>query len=146
MIRTLAATVLLAAPAAAQTLIDVETDRTVPEAVAALTEAIEGAGARVVATIDHQANAASVDAELRPLTKVIFGNPALGTPIMQADPRAGVLLPQMVIVWEDEGGQVRLSYLDPAEAMADLDVPPELLEPVAGALARLTGAAAGQGG
>ncbi|PRY94805.1 uncharacterized protein (DUF302 family) [Hasllibacter halocynthiae] len=134
---------LLAAPAAAQTMIDVETDRSVPEAVAALTDAVEGAGARVVATVDHQANAATVDAELRPLTKVIFGNPALGTPIMQADPRAGILLPQMVLVWEDADGQVRLSYLDPAEAMGGLDVPPELLEPVAGALRNLTAAAAG---
>ncbi len=124
-------------------MIDVETARSVPEAADALVAAIEGAGARVVARIDHQANAAGAGLELGPMTKVIFGNPEIGTPIMQADPRAGILLPQMVLIWEDADGQVRLSFLDPDAAFDGLDVPAEALMPVSGALATLTAAAAG---
>ena len=133
---------LLATPAAAQEMIDVPTDKTVPEATDALVAAIEGAGAMVVAVVDHQANAEGTGLELPPIRKVIFGNPQVGTPIMQADPRAAILLPQMVIVWEDADGQVQLSYLDPDAAFADLDVPAEALAPVKGALEKLTGAAA----
>ena len=139
----LAAALLVGAPAAAQQMIDVETSRTVPEATDALVAAIEGAGAQVMARIDHQANAEGAGMELGPLSKVIFGNPAIGTPIMQADPRAGLLLPQMVLIWEDAEGQVRLSYLDPDAAFGDLDVPAEALAPVKGALGKLTAAAAG---
>lgn len=134
---------LAAPPAAAQEIVEVETDRSVAEAADALVAAVEGAGARVVARVDHQANAAGAGMELRPITKVIFGNPAIGTPIMQADPRAGLLLPQMVLIWEDAEGRVRLGYLEPGAAFADLDVPDEALEPVRGALERLTAAAAG---
>lgn len=139
-----AALALCAGPAAAQQMIDVATDRTVAEATDALVAAVEGAGARVVARIDHQANAQGAGMELGPLSKVIFGNPAIGTPIMQADPRAGLLLPQMVLIWQDEAGQVRLSYFDPDAAFADLDVPDEALAPARGALAKLTAAAAGE--
>ena len=135
---------LCAGPAAAQQMIDVPTGRTVAEATDALVAAVEGAGARVVARIDHQANAEGAGMELGPLSKVIFGNPEIGTPIMRADPRAGLLLPQMVLIWEDAAGQVRLSYLDPDAAFEDLDVPDEALAPVRGALAELTAAAAGE--
>ena len=133
---------LAAGPAAAQDMIDVETGKSVPEATDALVAEIEGAGARVMARIDHQANAAGAGMTLGPITKVIFGNPRIGTPIMQADPRAGLLLPQMVLIWEDAEGQVRLSYLDPEAAFAGLEVPDEALDPVRGALEALTSAAA----
>ena len=139
----LALTLALATlPAAAQQMIDVPTAKSVPEAADALVAAVVGAGATVVARVDHQANAAGAGMELGPMTKVIFGNPAIGTPILQADPRAGLLLPQMVLIWEDEAGQVRLSYLDPDAAFADLGVPGEALGPVKGALDKLTAAAA----
>ena len=131
-------------PAAAQQIIEVETDRSVAEAADALVAAVEAAGARVVARVDHQSNAAGAGMDLRPATKVIFGNPAVGTPIMQADPRAGLLLPQMVLIWEDADGRVRLGYLDPDVAFADLDVPGEALAPVRGALDRLVAAAASE--
>ena len=95
--RLIAAAVLAAAPAApaaADEYMTLEAQGTVAEAADRLVAAIEDAGARVVARIDHQANAASVDLELPPATKVIFGNPGLGTPVMQQDIRAAFHLPQ----------------------------------------------------
>jgi len=38
----------------------------------------------LVKTVDHQAGAASRDLTLLPTTEVFFGNPRLGTPLMQS--------------------------------------------------------------
>ena len=66
----------------------------------------------IVAELDHQANAASVDMELRPTKIIIFGNPNLGTPLMQSEQTAGLDLPQKMLVWEDAAGMVNISYND----------------------------------
>ena len=57
----------------------------------------------------------------RPAQLLIFGNPALGTPAMQADPLAGLFLPLRVLVYRDGAGQVWLAYEDPADMLGDLD-------------------------
>ena len=57
---------------------------------------------------------ASVGLPLRPTTLVVFGNPAAGTPLMQAEQTAGIDLPLKALVWQDAGGAVNLSYNDPA--------------------------------
>ncbi|EMA50893.1 DUF302 domain-containing protein [Halococcus salifodinae] len=70
-------------------------------------------GISIVATVDHAANADSVGMELRPTTAVLFGNPKLGTPLMQASQTAGIDLPQKLLVYEDDSGAVRVGYNDP---------------------------------
>lgn len=67
----------------------------------------------IVAELDHQANAESVGMELRPTRIIMFGNPNLGTPLMQTSQTAGLDLPQKMLVWEDEEGVVNISYNDP---------------------------------
>ncbi len=67
----------------------------------------------VVAELDHQANAASVGLDLRPSRLVVFGNPALGTPLMQAQQSVAIDLPQKMLVWEDADGQTFVSYNRP---------------------------------
>jgi uncharacterized protein (DUF302 family) len=74
-------------------------------------------GLSVVAELDHQENAASVDMELPPTRVIFFGNPQAGTPLMQSSQRAGLDLPQRMLVWDDEGA-VKISYNDP-EYVAD---------------------------
>lgn len=44
----------------------------------------------IVAEVDHQANAASVDLTLNPIRIIFFGNPKLGTPLMQKNQLAGL--------------------------------------------------------
>lgn len=68
---------------------------------------------QIVAELDHRENAASVDMELRPTKVIIFGNPNLGTPLMQSSQSTGLDLPQKMLVWEDEDGTVNISYNDP---------------------------------
>ncbi|TVZ27219.1 uncharacterized protein (DUF302 family) [Gillisia sp. Hel_I_86] len=67
----------------------------------------------IVAELDHQANAASVDLELRPTKIIIFGNPNLGSPLMQNKQTTGLDLPQKMLVWEAANGTVNISYNDP---------------------------------
>lgn len=79
-----------------------------------LVAAIEGnANLTLVAELDHAANAASVGLDLRPTRLVVFGNPALGTPLLQAGQTVGIDLPQKVLVYEDASGTVRLAYNSP---------------------------------
>jgi len=86
----------------------------VPTTLTRLQAAIEKRGAGVFAVIDHAEGAASIDADLRPTTLVIFGNPKLGTPILQANQKAGLDLPLRVLVYQDEAGDTLLMANKPA--------------------------------
>lgn len=68
----------------------------------------------LVTTVDHAANAESVDMDLRPTTLFLFGNPAGGTPLMQENQSIGIDLPQKLLVWEAKDGSVNVTYNDPS--------------------------------
>jgi uncharacterized protein (DUF302 family) len=114
----------------------------VPDTVERLTAAIEGAGAKVAAVIDHAAAAASVDMELAPTTVVIFGNPKLGTPLMQENQKIGIDLPLKILVWQD-GGTTRVGYIEPEELAEEYDIDEDhkVIKTMEGALDKLTDAA-----
>ncbi len=118
-----------------------------PADVAATTQAlvatIEGAGATVFAVIDHGAGAASVGQALNPARVVIFGNPMLGTQVMQDDLLAGLALPLRILVYEGDDGITRLAHEDPSAFLGGYDVSPEApyMETIRGALMRLGAAA-----
>jgi uncharacterized protein (DUF302 family) len=107
---------------------------------------VKGAGATVFARVDHAAGAASVDMQMAPSQLLIFGNPKLGTPAMQADPLAGLYLPLKVLVYEDASGSVWLAYQAPSETFDDLAIPKDagFLAKMSGALNKLTMAAASE--
>ncbi len=66
----------------------------------------------VFARIDHAGGAHSVGLELRPTELLIFGHPRGGTALMQSRQTIGIDLPLKALAWEDEGGQVWLTYND----------------------------------
>jgi uncharacterized protein (DUF302 family) len=78
-----------------------------------LEAALKEKGITVAARWDHAAAAKSVDMKLRPMEVIIFGNPKLGTPLMQSNPQAGIDLPLKVLAWEDDHGQTWLGYTRP---------------------------------
>ena len=80
--------------------------------------ALESKGITVFARIDHAAGVASIDAELPNSQVLIFGNPKLGTPLMQENPEIGLDLPLKALAYEDDAGDVWLVYTDPAELKA----------------------------
>ena len=62
------------------------------------------------------AEARGAGLDLRDTTLVIFGNPAAGTPVMEAAPLSALDLPLKVLIWDDEG-QAKVTYTAP-EALA----------------------------
>ncbi|WP_027236977.1 DUF302 domain-containing protein [Leisingera caerulea] len=132
-----------ALPAAAE-LVTVQSQKSVGETIDALQAAVENAGATVFARVDHAAGAQNAALELNPSQLLIFGNPKLGTPAMQADMRAGLYLPLKVLAYEDGDGQVWLTYQDPGEMLSGLDIPADaaFIAKMQGALGKLTAKAA----
>ena len=75
--------------------------------------ALNEKGMTVFIRINHAEGARNVGKNLRPTELVIFGNPKVGTPLMQCDQRVAIDLPQKALIWQDEAGQVWLTYNDP---------------------------------
>lgn len=131
--------------ASAGGVVTVESAHDVATTIDRLAAAVEKAGATVFARVDHAGGAAKVGEDLRPTQMLMFGNPKLGTPALQAAQSIGVDLPLRVVAWEDDAGKTHLSYTDPAAMAARHGVPedhPAIMK-MTGALAKLTGAAAG---
>ena len=100
--------------AASDGLIAVKSDRDVAATVTRFEEALQARGLTAFARIDHAAGAAKIGKLLRPSQVLLFGNPASGTPLMECAQTMGIDLPQKVLVWEDDKGQVWAGYNDPA--------------------------------
>ena len=84
----------------------------VAEAVARIERALDGLGVTLFATIDHAAGARAAGLELPDEVVLVFGNPAAGTALMQADPRVGLDLPLRMLVWSRHG-RTAVGYRDP---------------------------------
>lgn len=76
------------------------------ETVARLEAALAARGIKVMAKIDHGANAAGVDLALPPTTLILFGNPAAGTQLMSSARTAGIDLPMKALVYEKDGAVI----------------------------------------
>lgn len=127
-------------------LVSVMGGESVEATVESLRGAIEESDAQLLTTVDHSENARRADMTLRPTTLLIFGNPTTGTSLMQASQTAGIDLPQKLLVWEDEAGQVWVTYNDPRYIVArhGIEGQRETLQRMGEALDRLARAGAGQ--
>jgi uncharacterized protein (DUF302 family) len=114
-------------------LVTLRSAHDVATTLARLTAALAAKGITVFARIDHAAGAQTAGFTLRPTTLVIFGNPAAGTPLMQAAQTAGIDLPLKILVWQDADGAVHLTYNDPMWIAARHELGPQV-RPVAEAL------------
>ena len=97
--------------------------RSVDQTVADLAAAVEGAGAKIFATIDQAAEAKEAGLELRPTCLIVFGDPRVGTPIMEVAPPAAIDLPLKVLVWQAEDGQTWMTYLSGEWLCARFGIP-----------------------
>ena len=111
---TIAALILLTALAYADNgLINVKSSHDTKTTADRLENALKQKGMTVFIRIDHTAGAQKVGQKLRPTELVVFGNPKVGTPLMQCRQSTAIDLPQKALIWEDEEGQVWLSYNNP---------------------------------
>ena len=99
----------------------------------------------IVTELDHAENAASVGLQLRPSKLIVFGNPALGTPLMQDRRTVAIDLPQKMLVYESADGSVAVIHNDPAylalrHGLRDSDAE---ISQIGAALQSLANAAAG---
>jgi len=67
-------------------------------------------GLAVFTVIDHKANAQKVNMQLRESKLIIFGNPMVGTLLMQEDMTIALDLPLKILVYEDAKGKVKVAY------------------------------------
>lgn len=84
----------------------------VKETIDRMLAIIEEQGWHLFARIDHAELAHKKGLELRPTELILFGNPEIGTRLMQDRQLAAIDLPMKVLVWEDEQGQVRIACND----------------------------------
>jgi uncharacterized protein (DUF302 family) len=83
----------------------------VGETVGRLVSALEGAGVKLFATIDHSGEAEQAGLTLRDTKLLIFGNPTAGTPLMQMEPLIALDLPLKILVWQDDDNEVWMTHL-----------------------------------
>ncbi len=107
-----------------------------------LVAVISKAGATLFARIDHQAGAEKAGLKMAPATVVIFGNPKMGTPIMNANPRAAIDLPVKVLIWTEDGNTM-IGAVAPAalQARHNIDGVDGPFNKMNGALNKLMGVA-----
>ena len=91
----------------------VESPHDVATTIDKLEAVLESKGMNVFGRVDHAANAEKVGLSLRPTQLLLFGNPNLGTPLMVSAQSAAMDLPQKMLAFQDESGNVFLSWDDP---------------------------------
>jgi uncharacterized protein (DUF302 family) len=91
--------------------------RSFADTVARLQELLAEKNVKLFSVIDQRAEARGAGLDLRDTTLVIFGNPAAGTPVMDAVPLSALDLPLKVLIWDD-AGQTKVSYYAPATLAA----------------------------
>jgi uncharacterized protein (DUF302 family) len=140
----LTASLALISGLAAADLVRKESAHPVKETVDRLESIVTEAGFKVFARVDHAAGAKSVGKDLRPTELIIFGNPAGGTVLIQAEQTMGLTLPLKVLTWQDEAGKTWIGYDEMSGLAAARGVAKDhpVVQKIGEALNGLTGAAA----
>ena len=111
---TITALILLTSLAYADNgIISVKSSHEVKATADRLENTLKQKGMTVFARINHTAGAQKVGKKLRPTELIVFGNPKVGTPLMQCQQSTAIDLPQKALIWEDQEGTVWYSYNDP---------------------------------
>ena len=85
----------------------------VPTTVNKLKSLIKEQGLVYFHTIDHTQNAKNVSMNLKPEKVVVFGNPKMGTVLMNCNPTMGLDLPLRILISTDYEGITTISYTNP---------------------------------
>lgn len=109
-----------------------------------LRAALDERGMTLVTMVDHSANAERASLTLPPTRLFLFGNPEVGTPMMQCQGSVALDLPQKMLLREEDGTTL-IEWNDPhylarRHDMDDCDLP---LDQVAAALSGIANEAAG---
>ena len=128
---------------AADGLVAVKSSHDVKATADKLESVLKEKGMTVMARVNHQQGAEKAGLELRPTEVVIFGNPKVGTPLMQCAQSVAIDLPQKALIREDASGEVWLGYNNPEylKNRHGIEGCDEVLDKVSGALGNFARAA-----
>jgi uncharacterized protein (DUF302 family) len=141
---SLIAILFFVSSAAADTgLVSVKSSHSVRKTADRLESTLGKKGMTVFNRINHAEGASKIGKKLRPTELIIFGNPKVGAPLMQCSQTVAIDLPQKALIWEDEAGQVWLTYNDPKYLATRHDISEcaEVLKKIENALRNFANAA-----
>jgi len=124
-------------------VMQVESPHDVATTIDKLAAVLESKGMSVFGRVNHAENAEKAGLSLRPTELLIFGNPKIGTPLMNCAQSVALDLPQKMLAWQDEAGKVYLSWNDPQylKSRHGIEGCDEVLQKVSGALTNFAKAA-----
>ena len=107
--------IILSTPCiASEGVIKVKSNYPVQETADRLEQAIKNKGLTFFTRISHSENAEKANMDLKPTVLLIFGNPKIGTPIMQCSRSAAIDLPQKFLIYQEADDSVWILYNDPS--------------------------------
>ena len=112
-------------------IVSIESRHGTDDTLEKLTNILDTHGVKIFALIDHSGEAEKAGMRMRNTKLLIFGNPKAGTPLMLAAPTAALDLPLKILVWEDAGGKVRLTYNSVEFLMQRHNLTPDLAANIA---------------
>ena len=105
-----AASLLAGSAWAGSDLVTKRSTRPFGETLDRLEAAARDNGLVVFARLDHAAAAKAAGLQMPPETVLVVGNPKAGTPQMLQHPTLGIDLPLKMLVWQNQAGEVFVSY------------------------------------
>jgi len=129
---------------AGQGMVKTKSHHSVKQTSDRLESLIKEKGLTLFIRINHAENAKKIGMDLRATELLIFGNPKIGTPLMNCQQNVAIDLPQKALIWEDEEGQVWIAYNDPQYLVKRHSITgcDDVIKKIEQALSKLTGAAA----
>ena len=112
-------------------IVTIPSHHSVDQTVAKLEGILRAKGVKLFAVVDHSGEAEKAGLRMNPTKLLIFGSPKAGTPLMVAAPSIAIDLPLKILVWEDAGAKVWISYNNPIFLQHRHGLPPELLQNIA---------------
>ena len=112
-------------------IVDIPSRHSAEEATEKLTNILQTKGITLFALVDHSGEAEKVGLKMPPTKLFIFGSPKAGTPLMLASPSIAIDLPLKILIWEDSGGKVWVSYNSSAYLEERHGLPRELTQNIA---------------
>lgn len=127
-----------------ESLVSIKSDFTVKESADRFEKILKQKGFTVFSRIDHSKNASNANLSLEPVEVVIFGNPKIGTLLMQCSKTVAIDLPQKMLFWVDENNQNWLTYNNPKylKERHNIEGCDQVITKISGALDKLSKEAA----
>ncbi len=125
-------------------LVRVKSDFGVEKTTKRLVKILDNKGMTIFNKINHKKNAKNVGMELPPTRLVIFGNPKMGTKLMQCAPSVAIDLPMKFAVNKDSSNQVWITYNSPKYLATRHEITgcEKIIEKMTGALGKISAKAA----